>query len=257
MRLPLLVLHICAGILGLLSGAAAISFRKGSRQHVLAGNIFVVSMMGMSTAGACLALMKHQMNNVFGGVLAFYLVTTAWATARRRDGKTSIFDWGALLVALAVGTAIVSYGVQAAKTPTRSIGGIPAGMFFFLGSVALLAAAGDIRMLVRGGVFGAHRIARHLWRMCFSLFIATGSFFLGQQQVFPHWLRKTNVLFIPAILPLILMIFWLVRVLFTKAFKGSDSLYRTRADRAPIREPRASGVAVFETWDPHLKGEPK
>src|SRR6266568_2795574 len=131
MRLPLLVLHICAGILGLLSGAAAISFRKGSRQHVLAGNIFVVSMMGMSTAGACLALMKHQMNNVFGGVLAFYLVTTAWATARRRDGKTSSFDWGALLVALAVGTAIVSYGVQAAKTPTRSIGGVPAGMFFF------------------------------------------------------------------------------------------------------------------------------
>src|SRR6266568_1034677 len=94
-------------------------------------NIFVVSMMGMSTAGACLALMKHQMNNVFGGVLAFYLVTTAWATARRRDGKTSSFDWGALLVALAVGTAIVSYGVQAAKTPTRSIGGVPAGMFFF------------------------------------------------------------------------------------------------------------------------------
>src|SRR6266568_7621414 len=131
MRLPILVLHICAGILGLLSGTAAISFRKGSRQHVLAGNIFVVSMMGMSTAGACLALMKHQMNNVFGGVLAFYLVTTAWATARRRDGKTSSFDWGALLVALAVGTAIVSYGVQAAKTPTRSIGGVPAGMFFF------------------------------------------------------------------------------------------------------------------------------
>src|SRR6266568_8133710 len=131
MRLPILVLHICAGILGLLSGTAAISFRKGSRQHVLAGNIFVVSMMGMSTAGACLALMKHQMNNVFGGVLAFYLVTTAWATARRRDGKTSIFDWGALLVALAVGTAIVSFGVQAAKTPTRSIGGVPAGMFFF------------------------------------------------------------------------------------------------------------------------------
>src|SRR6266568_8841977 len=131
MRLPILVLHICAGILGLLSGTAAISFRKGSRQHVLAGNVFVVSMMGMSTAGACLALMKHQMNNVFGGVLAFYLVTTAWATARRRDGKTSSFDWGALLVALAVGTAIVSYGVQAAKTPTRSIGGVPAGMFFF------------------------------------------------------------------------------------------------------------------------------
>src|SRR6266853_5942086 len=116
MGLPILVLHICAGILGLLSGAAAISFRKGSRQHVLAGNIFVVSMMGMSTAGAYLALMKHQMNNVFGGVLAFYLVTTAWATARRRDGQTGIFDWGALLFALAVGAGIITYGFEVSKS---------------------------------------------------------------------------------------------------------------------------------------------
>src|SRR6266571_5598331 len=145
MRLPILVLHICAGILGLLSGTAAISFRKGSRQHVLAGNIFVVSMMGMSTAGACLALMKHQMNNVFGGVLAFYLVTTAWATARRREGKTSIFDWGALLFALAVGAGIITYGFEVANSPTGSKDGVPAGMYFFLGSVALLSAAGDIR----------------------------------------------------------------------------------------------------------------
>ena len=219
MRLPILVLHICAGVLGLLSGAAAMSFRKGSRGHRAAGNVFFVSMLGMSTAGAYLALMKHQMNNVFGGVLAFYLVTTAWVTGRRRDGETSIFDWGALLVALAVGTIILTYGFEVANSPTGPKDGIPAGMYFFLGSVALLSAAGDVRMLVRGGVFGVHRIARHLWRMCFSLFIATGSFFLGQQQVFPHWLRKTNVLFIPAILPLILMIYWLLRVSFTNAYK--------------------------------------
>jgi hypothetical protein len=218
-RLPILVLHICAGILGLLSGAAAMSFRKGSRWHRVAGNVFFVSMLGMSTAGAYLAFMKHQMNNVFGGALAFYLVTTAWATGRRRDGETSIFDWGALLVALAVGAIILTYGFEVANSPTVPKDGIPAGMYFFLGSVALLSAAGDVRMLVRGGVFGVHRIARHLWRMCFSLFIATGSFFLGQQQVFPHWLRKTNILFLPAILPLILLIFWLFRVLFTNAYK--------------------------------------
>src|SRR5713101_2708762 len=125
MRLPILVFHICAGILGLLSGAAAISFRKGSRQHVLAGRVFVISMMGMSTAGAYLAFMKHQMNNVFGGVLAFYLVSTAWATARRRDGETGIFDWGALLVALAVGTAIVTYGLEKANNRMGLKDGVP------------------------------------------------------------------------------------------------------------------------------------
>jgi hypothetical protein len=48
-----------------------------------------------------------------------------------------------------------------------------------------MGAAGDIRMLTRGGIAGRERITRHLWRMSFGLYIATGSFFLGQQQVSP------------------------------------------------------------------------
>src|SRR5712692_10494152 len=222
MRLPILVLHICAGLVALLSGAAALSFRKGSHGHRVAGNIFFVSMLTLSSAAVYLAFMKHQVHNVFGGILTFYLVATAWVTAKRRNGETSLFDWGALLVAFAVGVVIVTYGFEAAKTPTRSIAGVPAGMFFFLGSVALLAAAGDLRMLVRGGLFGAHRIVRHLWRMCFSFFIATGSFFIGQPQVFPAFIRRTNLLFIPGILPLVLMIFWLIRVRFTKAHESKS-----------------------------------
>jgi hypothetical protein len=67
-------------------------------------------MLSMSAAGAYMAFMKSQMGNVFGGALTFYLVATAWITARRREGKTGIFDLGALLLALAVGTTIVVYG---------------------------------------------------------------------------------------------------------------------------------------------------
>ena len=222
MRLPILVFHICAGVLGILSGAGAMSFRKGSRRHRLAGNAFFVAMLAMGSSAAFLGLLKHQMGNAYGGLFACYLVTTAWLTARRREGETSVFDWGALVVPLAFGVLTLMGGIEAAKSPKGSLNGVPAGMLFFMGSVALLAAAGDIRMLARGGLFGAKRLVRHLWRMCFGLFIATGSFFLGQPQVFPAWLRKTNVLFVPAILPLILMIFWLIRVRFTNAYKGKS-----------------------------------
>src|SRR5271155_5710231 len=65
----------------------------------------------------------------------------------------------------------------------------PAAMSFFFGAILLLATAGDIQMLARGGISGRQRVTRHLWRMCYGLFIATGSFFLGQQQVFPAFLR--------------------------------------------------------------------
>jgi hypothetical protein len=220
MRLPILVFHISAGIVGILSGAAAMSFRKGSPRHALAGKIFVISMLSMAAGAVYLATMKHDYNNIGGGILTFYLVGTAWLTARRRDGEPSLFDWAALLIPLAIGIGGWINGLDALHSPTGSKYGVPAGMHFFMGSVCLLAAAGDVRMLVRGGVFGVQRIVRHLWRMCFGFFIATGSFFLGQaDKVFPNYVLKTNVLFIPAVLPLLLLIFWLVRVRFTSAYK--------------------------------------
>jgi hypothetical protein len=217
---PVLVFHISAGIVGILSGTAAMSFRKGSPRHALAGKVFVMSMLTMAASAVYLAVMKHQNNNIGGGVLTFYLVATAWVTARRRDGETSIFDWGALLIPLAAGIGGWISGFEAVHSQTAPKDGVPAGMHFFMGSVMLLAAAGDVRMLMRGGVFGSQRIVRHLWRMCFGLFIATGSFFLGQgSKVFPAFILETNILFVPAILPLILLIFWLFRVRFTSAYK--------------------------------------
>ena len=212
MRLPILVLHICAGILGLLSGVVAMSVRKGSRGHRLAGNVFVVSMLSMAVFAVYLAFLKSQAGNILGGFLTFYLIATAWATARHKDGETGLFDFGALLLGLAVGAVYATFGWEAAHSPTGMQYGYPAGIYFVFGSVVLLAAAGDVRMLVGGGISGVHRIARHLWRMCFGLFIATGSLFLGQQQVFPVFLRNANVLWIPAFLPLVLMVLWLVRV---------------------------------------------
>jgi len=54
--------------------------------------------------------------------------------------------------------------------------------------------------------------------MCFGLFIATGSFFLGQAvKVFPFLANRTNLLIIPAVLPLLLLGFWLFRVRFAQA----------------------------------------
>jgi uncharacterized membrane protein len=70
MRLPVLVFHICAGILGLLSGVVAEPFRKGSRRHRVAGNISVISMLSLSASAAYLALTKRQMGNVLGAAFS-------------------------------------------------------------------------------------------------------------------------------------------------------------------------------------------
>ena len=97
--------------------------------------------------------------------------------------------------------------------------GSPAFMSFVFAGILLLAAAGDIRMLARGGISGRPRVVRHLWRMCFALFIATGSFFLGQPQVFPPALRGSVYLVVLAVFPLPLMVYWLIRVRFRNAYR--------------------------------------
>ncbi len=219
MQSPLLTLHITAGALGMLSGFVAAFLRKGSRRHGLAGDVFVVSMLVLSATGVYLAIMKAQPGNILGGTLTFYLVATAWMAARRRDGETSMFDWAALLVVLGVAACEVTFGLEAALSQTGLKYDYPPGPYFFMGSVAVLAVTGDVRMLVRGGVSGTRRIARHLWRMCFALFIAAASIFLARQHLFPDLLRRTGVLVFLSVLPLLLMIFWLIRVRSKNAFK--------------------------------------
>src|SRR5260370_24573559 len=100
---PLLPVHIAGGIVGLLSGTAALIFGKGRRWHVSAGKVFVASMLIMSAFAVYLAVLKHQPGNIGGGILTFYLILTAWLTARRRDGQTSVYDWALLLLPVALG----------------------------------------------------------------------------------------------------------------------------------------------------------
>jgi hypothetical protein len=214
---PVLLLHICAGVVGCLSGFVAVSLLKGSRRHSIAGLVFVVSMLSLSATGAYLATLKHQPGNILGGTLTFYLVATAWMTARRRDGEPGVFDWGALLIVLAVAAAELTLGAEAAMSPTGMKYDYPPWPYVIFGFVALLAGVGDVRLLARGGISGAPRLARHLWRMCFAFFIAAASIFLARAQLFPAFMRRTGLLFLLSFLPLILMIFWLLRVRFATA----------------------------------------
>lgn len=224
MPLPILTLHIAGGTLGMLSGFAAAFLKKGSRQHSLAGNVFAVSMTVLSASGIYLALLKSQPTNVVGGALTFYLVATAWVAARHKESGTDLFDWASLLVAFTLAAVELTWGVEAVISTHGMKYDYPPGPFFMMGSVAALATLGDIRMLVRGGIAGSQRIARHLWRMCFALFIASASIFLARQHLFPALLRKTGVLLLLSFLPLLLLIFWLIRVRFTRANSRSWAL---------------------------------
>ena len=211
---PLLLFHILNGLLGIMSGGAAIVLRKGSRRHEWAGRVFVVSMLSMSGSAAYIAFTDPDGSpiNVLMGLLTFYLVSTAWLTARRTRPQTGLVDWIGLAAIVGVSVGLLNYGFVAANRESGTIEGVPAGVFFAFSAIALLAAMLDVRMIRRGGVSGAQRLTRHLWRMNTALFIAVSSFFQGQPQLFPVAVRNSGVLAVPTLLVILSLGYWLFRV---------------------------------------------
>jgi hypothetical protein len=80
----------------------------------------------------------------------------------------------------------------------------------------VIGALADAKVVLAGGIAGAPRIARHLWRMCLGLTMAAGSAFTnGLPRLLPGPMHVTPIFFLPQFLPLILLVFWMIRVRFT------------------------------------------
>jgi len=205
--------HIAMGMLALVSGAAAMALRKGSRPHWLAGNAFFVSMLIMTATGTFISIfIRPVMGNVMGGLLAFYLVATAWLTVWRKPGATGRVETGLALLGLATATAGLVFGIQAANSPRQLLDESPPIFYFVFASVALLGTLLDVRMIARGGFTGTARTTRHLSRMCLAMFMATGSFFLGQAKLFPAEVRESGLLRIPVFVVIGAFLYFLIRV---------------------------------------------
>ena len=186
---------------------ARIIFSQGFSLTPRVGERIFFSMLAMTASAVYIAVAKQQLINIIVGVLTFYLVATGWAAIKRNAGKIGLFQLGALFVALADVTCAFLFGWQATISADGLRDGYPAAAYFVFGSIALLAAALDVNMLIRGGLSGAPRIARHLWRMCSAFLIHLCRFSLGssacsqtqssedaQRRARPAHLRCSNVL---------------------------------------------------------------
>ncbi len=219
-----LFLHVVAGAIALFAGAVSMSARKGGRAHRVSGTVFFVSMLVMAALADYLAVaMPGQIPNLFIGTFTIYLVATAWMTVRHKECSVGIAEKIALVVilCLSVPFAILSFelatGIEPSfrnallkETPVR----IAIFVFTFL---VAMAAIGDARLVWSGGITGARRIARHLWRMCAGLTFAAGSAFTnGLPRLLPKTVHVPLILlFVPQFISLALLIFWLIRVRFT------------------------------------------
>ena len=205
--LPMLWAHIAAGIAAILAGTVAATARKGGRLHARAGTLFFGAMLLLGVTASILEPYRKPPGSPVSGLFVCYFVATAWVAARRRDGRAGRFEMLAAALALTVGVLMLWGALMGGSTTPAGRGPI-----FILAALSLLAGLGDLRVVLLRTLTPVQRVTRHVWRMCFAFFIATGSFFLGQQKVLPVAVRGSPILFLLAFAPVALMLFWLVRV---------------------------------------------
>lgn len=219
--LPFLTLavHVATGLIAMVAGFVALAAPKGGTWHRRSGRVFVVAMIASGVAASAVAVYEGN-PVVVGGALVAYLVFTAWTAVKPPAGASRRVEIALMVLALAIAAAEYAFGFTALGRPGNQLDGVPAGMMFFLATIALLAAIGDGRMIRAGAIQGTRRVARHLWRMCFGLFIASGSFLLGQMKFIPEPIRVVPVIVVLAVSPLVLLLYWMWRVRLRQNLRG-------------------------------------
>ena len=212
-----LIAHFGTALIALAAGTIAIVVAKGGQWHRKSGTVFTVAMIIAGLFAAGIAIYERKVGSIIGGFFTAYLVFTAFDTVRPLADRR--LRMTLMLLAFSFAIAQYVFGLMSLANP-KMAGGVPVGMIFFLATITLLAAIGDARLLRAGNLKGARRIARHLWRMCFGLFIATGSFFLGQMKFIPRPFHNMALLLGLAIAPLVLLLYWMWRVRIRKQLRG-------------------------------------
>ena len=216
----ILPIHIAAGGLAMVLGAVALLAKKGGAIHRRSGLLFVCAMLVMGFSASLLGFLKSPTDpNVFTGLLTAYFVGTALTTVRPVSPWTRTINGVALTVVVGLALGTIVRGVEAINSPGLSSGGVPLRtigvMSFILATVMTLGAVGDVRILRSGPLRGGPRLARHLWRMCFALFIAAGSFFSIRERVakiLPEPFTTGPMRALPILLLFGAMFYWLWRV---------------------------------------------
>lgn len=215
--LPLitLVFHVAMGMVALIAGTVAIIAKKGGLWHRRGGRVFVLTMLAMALTAVGIGVLEGE-SDVGAGALTAYLVFTAWTTVRPLPDRTAARRVDIALMLFAFFLAVVGYlrAYAVFGMPGRQSEGVPVGMMLFMTTIVILAAIGDARMIRAGGIGGRRRLARHLWRMCYGLFVATGSFIaqLVMMTFMPAWMRSVPVILVLAAGPLVVLVYWMWRV---------------------------------------------
>ena len=212
--MTILPLHIAGGLFALVFGYVALFALKGGKLHRQSGMGFVAAMITMSLSGALIATFKPDRGSMIAGALTFYFVVTGVLTVKRIPRARQIE-----IAMMCAGVVLAAFGIWAGTWLARR-GRMEAPPMFLFSAMAIVGAIGDWKMLRKGELTGKPRLKRHLWRLCFAMWVAAASFFWGPPNRVPAMIRIPALLPIPVLTPIVVMFYWLWRMRGRKPIRG-------------------------------------
>lgn len=209
----LLIFHILAGSISIVSGFIAMSSRKGKKSHTKAGSIFLIAMLAMCLSGAALSIWSAITITLLVSLLTLYLVATAWRASARFKQTVSWADAIGFILVSSIAVSFFYHGHLASVSPTGTIDNISIGStpYFVFGFLSLFAGLRDLSFILKTKRSIKQAQPAHIWRISIALFISTSSFFTGNPQVFPEWFNQSFIAPVPEQIVFLVMLYYLAR----------------------------------------------
>ena len=207
LALTLLVIHIAAGSIALLTALAALVTAKGGTIHVRAGRVYAIGMTLIFLTAVPLAILGADVFLLLIAFFSFYLIFAGWRFARNRSRRPQPMDWVAVAIMGLTGLAMWGYAVALGVSGS----GQWVTMLAF-GSIAVALSVAD-GLFFNQGRSGRRRpapylrIQRHLTNMMAGTIATVTAVMVVNVSMDPVW--------VPWLLPTVvitpLIVWWNVR----------------------------------------------
>ena len=207
LALILLVIHITAGSIALLTAFVALVTAKGGVIHVRAGRVYAIGMSVIFLTAVPLAALGADVFLLLIAFFSFYLVFAGWRFARNRSRRAQPVDWIAVTIMGLTGLGMWAYAVVLGLSSS----GQWVSMLVF-GSIAVALSVADGLFCIQGRSANRRpaayrRIQRHLTNMMAGTIATVTAVMVVNVSLNPVWLPWL----LPTIVITPLIVWWNVK----------------------------------------------
>ena len=193
----LLIIHILAGTIALLSAIVAILSEKGKKLHVLSGRTYFWAMLGIFLTAIPMSIITSNIFLFLIAFFSFYFAFSGIRFARNRKGIATTSDW--IAVGLMILSGVGMWILAAILFMNNEYMYIPLLVFGF---AAIVLGYGDFKSHKNKTAIGKERIGRHLVSMISGTIAVITAVLVVNVKIEPVWIWWVlpTVLIVPVII---------------------------------------------------------